>query len=64
MGRDWQKEATAKKTKQIAVRVSDEEKARMEEFARNAGYHSLSDWARRLMQEDMAHARKKGNPGR
>lgn len=63
MGRDW----NPNKTVQIAFRVPVAEKAQAELFARESGYHSLSDWIRTLMREDIAksgQSRKKGNQGR
>jgi len=47
MGRNWNK----KKTKQIAIRVSPEEKAQMESLAHQSGFDSLSDWVRSAMKE-------------
>ena len=63
MGRTW----NPKKTVQIAFRVPEEEKLAFEDFAREAGYNSVSHWIRELIKADMAgesSRRKEGNQSR
>lgn len=51
---NWKENRKPNRDKQIAVRVTEDEKRKMERFAFESGYASVSDWARDVMFADMS----------